>query len=173
MKIERLRLSATNRPIEVIRYWHDEGHLELSPPYQRGDVWGQIRQRNLIRSILLGVPIPSIIINDRFSPSYNSDKESWGLEKSDCIAVIDGKQRMTAILAFLQDDLTVPGEWFGLVGEITYSMLPMPQQRGFKHYPIQFCEGQLRNLEEEREVFELVNFGGVPQGETDLPNELA
>lgn len=156
--LSRLRLSATNRPLEVIRYWHDENGMLLSPPYQRGDVWGPTRQRNLIRSILLGVPIPAIIINDRASAGWD--------EMISC-AVIDGKQRITAILAFLQDRLYVPGEWFGVEGYIIYSCLPVARQRGFKNIPIPFCEGQLRSLEEEREVFELVNFGGVPQGESD------
>jgi Protein of unknown function DUF262 len=156
MKLERLRLSATNRPIEVIRYWHQNGQLDLSPPYQRGEVWGLIRKRNLIRSILLGIPIPAIIVNDRFS-------SSWG----DKIVAIDGKQRMTAILGFLAGDFSVPGEWFEMEGMITFPELSLPQQRRFQQTPIPFCEGQLPNLEAEREVFELVNFGGVPQGESD------
>jgi len=131
--------------------------MDLNPPYQRGDVWGQIRQRNLIRSILVGIPIPSIIINDRFSAN-------WGNE----IAVIDGKQRITAILRFMDGELEVPAEWFGLdCGMTTFPALELRRQRGFKNIPIPVCEGRLESLESEREVFELVNFGGVPQGMTD------
>ena len=159
--LERIRLSQTVRPMDVFAHWKREGYLELSPSYQRGDVWGMIRRRNLIRSIMLGIPIPSIIINDRFSAN-------WGNE----IAVIDGKQRITTILMFLEGDLKVPAEWFGIDGgEITYHELPIARQRGLKNTPLSLCEGQLRTIEEEREVFELVNFGGVPQGESDsLPN---
>lgn len=157
--LQHLRLSATNRPLEVICYWHGENGMLLSPPYQRGDVWGPVRQRNLIRSILLGIPIPAIIINDRASAGWD--------EMISC-AVIDGKQRITAILSFLQDKIYMPGEWFGTKGDIIYSCLPEAKKRWFKMIPIPFCEGQLRSLEEEREVFELVNFGGVPQGESDL-----
>lgn len=166
--LERLRLSQTARPIETFTYWANNGQLLLSPPYQRGDVWGAIRQRNLIRSILLGVPIPSIIINDRFAAAWNSEREKLTTD-DECIAVIDGKQRITAILAFLRGALNVPGEWFGMSGMVTFSELPMPRQRGFRQTPIQCCEGQLSGIEAEREVFELVNFGGVPQGESDLP----
>lgn len=167
--LEQLRLSQTARPIETFVYWQKDGQILLSPPYQRGDVWGLTRQRNLIRSILLGVPIPSIIVNDRFSASYNSKGSEWDEAEKLAVAVIDGKQRITAILAFLGDKLTVPGEWFGLDGEVKFSELPMPRQRGFRQRPIQCCEGQLLSLEAEKEIFELVNFGGVPQGETDLP----
>ena len=156
--IERLRLSQTARPLDVLHHWSKERTLELSPPYQRGEVWGKIRQRNLIRSIVFGIPIPSIIINDRFSAGWENDES---------IAVIDGKQRITSILRLLDNRLQIPGEWFGMKGMVYYSELPLPQQRGLKQRPIQFCEGQLKTMEDEQELFELVNFGGVPQGESD------
>lgn len=159
--IERLKLSTTNRPIDVIRHWAAEGALLLSPPYQRGDVWGPVRQRNLIRSVLLGIPIPSIIINDRLGA------ETWADDYS--IAVIDGKQRITALLAFLDDVLEVPGEWFGLTGPVKWSGLSVVQQRFFKNTPLGFTEGRLPSLAAEQEVFDLVNFGGLAQGETDFP----
>lgn len=156
--LTRLRLSQTNRPIEVVNYWKSSGGLLLSPPYQRGDVWGMTRRKNLIRSILLGIPIPSIIINDRASAGWD--------DYVTC-AVIDGKQRMTTILMFLENQFSVSGDWFGMDGEIVFSNLSVPQQRRFRTTPIPFTEGQLGSLEEETEVFELVNFGGVPQGQTD------
>jgi len=160
--IERLRLSQTNRPIDVIRYWQSSGGLMLDAPYQRGDVWGNIRRRNLIRSLLLGIPIPSIIINDRASAGWD--------ELITC-AVIDGKQRMTSIIMFLSDQLDVPGAWFGIETEsLLFSDLPVSFQRRIRNLPIPFTEGQLQSLSEEREVFELVNYGGVPQGDSDPSN---
>lgn len=160
--LERLRLSQTNRPIDTLLYWKKEQQLNLSPPYQRGDVWGYRRRQNLIRSILLGVPIPSIIINDRFAANWKDDES---------IVVIDGKQRITAVLDFLNDDLTVPAEWFGVdsfMGLVVFSDLTPARQRYFRQFPLPFTEGQLGSLEAETEVFDLVNFGGVPQGESDL-----
>lgn len=161
--LERLRLSATNRPLDVIRYWDKEDSIILDAPYQRGHVWGKTRQRNLIRSILLGVPIPSIVINDRASAGWD--------EMVSC-AVIDGKQRITVILAFLKGELGIPAEWLGVVGDenglVHYPYLPLSTQRHIKNFPLPFCEGQLPSLEAEREVFDLINFGGVPQGESDV-----
>ena len=160
--IIRLRLSQTNRPIETVDYWQKDNGMDLNAPYQRGDVWGEVRQRNLIKSILLGIPIPSIIINDRFSAGW-SDTVSC--------AVIDGKQRITTILKFLSGDLKVSGTWFGLDGDVSFLDLPRNIQRGIKNTPLAFTEGQLGSLEEEKEVFELVNYGGVPQGETDFSDK--
>ena len=155
-----LRMTNTNRPIEVIRNWRDNGMLMLSPPYQRGDVWGAKRRVNLIRSILLGVPIPSIVVNDRIRGEWGDDDLHY--------AVIDGKQRCTTILMFLDDQLSIPGGWMEIDSdEVLFSELPVPKQRRFKNQAIGFCEGSLRTLEAEQEVFELINFGGVAQGETD------
>lgn len=156
--LTRLRLSSTHRPCDVISYWHTDNAMLLDPPYQRGDVWGNKRRVNLIRSLLLGVPIPSIVINDRFAAGW--DNELF------CV-VIDGKQRITTILMWFQDKLAVPGEWFDLTGEVLFSQLSLPLQRYFRQHPIPFCEAQLPSLEAEQEVFDLINFGGVPQGETD------
>ena len=160
LELKRLSLSQTNRPVDVFSYWVNEGYLELNPPYQRGDVWGQIRQRNLIRSLMIGIPIPSIIVNDRFAAN-------WGEE----IAIIDGKQRITAILRFLDSELHVPAVWFGFAGsgDISYKFLSLAQQRRFRNIPMSVCEGRLESLGAEQEVFELVNFGGVPQGQSDNP----
>jgi len=157
--LERLRLSQTNRPVDVIIHWHRENAMELNPPYQRGDVWGEVRQANLIKSILINVPIPSIIINDRFSAGWDDNLS--------CV-VIDGKQRITALLKFLLGQLSVPAEWFGREGRVSFLDLTEVEQRRFKQSPIAFSEGYLGSLKDEEEVFNLVNYGGVPQGESDL-----
>lgn len=157
--ITRLQLFQACRPCETFPYWRREGMLLLDPPYQRGDVWGPMRQRNLIRSILIGVPIPSVIINDR-GGNWDDDYR---------IAVIDGKQRITAILKFLDSQLFVPGDWFGMSGEVMFCELPEAVQRRFRNTPVACSEGRLTSIESEQEIFELVNFGGVPQGQSDLP----
>jgi hypothetical protein len=160
--LTRLKLQSTNRPIDVLNYWYKGGDMLLDPPYQRGDVWGTKRRVNLIRSLMLGIPIPSIIINDRFAAGW-SDSLS-------CV-VIDGKQRITSILLFLNDKLEVPAEWFGYPqGMLKFSQLPTPTQRGFRMHTLGFCEGQLDTLESEVEVFNLINFGGVAQGDSDTPD---
>jgi hypothetical protein len=157
--LTRLKLNHAPRPIEVLSYWKKENILYLSPPYQRGDVWGPMRQKNLIRSLLIGVPIPVIIFNDRYDAG-------WGEE----MAVIDGKQRITTFIKFLEDDLCIPGEWVGThKEEIVFSDLPKSEQRRIRHHTINVSEGCLESLEEEKEVFDLINFGGVPQGESDIP----
>lgn len=59
----------------------------LTPSYQRGDVWKNTDRQALIESILRGVPLPSIIL---LRTGRRSPRE-----------VVDGKQRLTAILRFV------------------------------------------------------------------------
>lgn len=65
------------------------GRLELSPTYQRGDVWPNKDAQLLIESILRGIPLPSVII---LKPRGGSTVP---------FEVVDGKQRLTAILRFM------------------------------------------------------------------------
>lgn len=85
---KQYNISTYNRPIEVFKHWAREGYLELNPPYQRGDVWTVEKRINLIKSLLLGIPIFSVIINDRFSSNW---KEVFGKEK---MVVIDGNREL-------------------------------------------------------------------------------
>jgi hypothetical protein len=67
-------------------YAKDED-LELNPSYQRDSVWSTSDSQLLIDSILRGIPIPSIILTQ--------------VEDSDKLQIVDGKQRLTAILRFV------------------------------------------------------------------------
>lgn len=168
MPLSELRFNNTNRAVKVVASWRgDDGGILLSPPYQRGDVWGTIRRRNFIRSLLMGIPIPSLVVNQRmFAESWQEDFR---------VAVIDGKQRITTIFMFLDGGLSVPAEWFHENhieqrhdGLVRFSDLNRVGQRMFRGRPIPFAEARVDSLEQEAEIFELINFGGVPQGQSDL-----
>lgn len=66
-----------------------KGQLELSPSYQRDDVWPTGDSQLLIESILRGIPLPSVILLEP------EDKKNSSYE------VVDGKQRLTSILRFI------------------------------------------------------------------------
>lgn len=69
--------------------YHARKGLDLRPSYQRGDVWPTADSQMLIESILRGIPLPSIIILER------------GDDAKARFEVVDGKQRLTAILRFM------------------------------------------------------------------------
>ncbi len=157
--------------------WHERGRLELSPPYQRGEVWGLTRQRMLIRSMIEGLPIGSIVVNDRTRAPQAWPDAAAGRAPS--FAVIDGKQRLLAIFAWLSGDLTVPASWFNqeLVGcystgedgpYVAIDDLVSGMHSRWENKPLSTLEAHVSSLDEEREIFERINFGGVPQGSADL-----
>ncbi|WP_285363674.1 DUF262 domain-containing protein [Microbacterium sp. LMC-P-041] len=61
--------------------------LNLVPSYQRGDVWRTGDRQALIESILRGIPLPSVILLRTGAATPHE--------------VVDGKQRLTAILRFV------------------------------------------------------------------------
>lgn len=160
--------------------WKLCGKIDLSPPYQRGAVWGLTRQRMLIRSLIEGLPIGSIVVNDRTSAPQIWPDASVGRAPS--FAVIDGKQRLLAIFAWMSGDLTVPASWFPpeLVGCYTYTGdgpyvdidgLASGMRSRWENKPLSTLEARVSTLDEEREIFDRINFGGVPQGEADAGSE--
>lgn len=173
MAIQKISLHSFARPL--VTFIDRDGDLDLDAPYQRGHVWGVKRQRALIESILDGTPIPAIIMNDRFSAKFR--EEGYEQERNWQFAVIDGKQRVTAIQSFVTDKFTVPADWFedkyiteeakGKT-DVVYSDLTVPFHRGFNMNTIPVAEGQFSTMEEEKRVFDRVNFGGVAQGESDF-----
>jgi hypothetical protein len=73
--------------IYMFRDLANAGGLELNPSYQRGNVWTDKESSELIDSVLRGIPLPSIILNQR--------------EGDETLEIVDGKQRLTAILRFI------------------------------------------------------------------------
>lgn len=67
----------------------NDGLINIAPEYQRQFRWDKERQSNLIESIFLGIPIPSLFM------ATNSDG-TWEL--------IDGVQRVSTILCFAGSD---------------------------------------------------------------------
>ena len=69
---------------------HKRGLLNLDPPYQRRSVWNQIYKEEFIDTILLQYPAPAIFLYEEISEE--------GLSTYN---VVDGKQRLSAIFAFI------------------------------------------------------------------------
>lgn len=69
--------------------WKYEKRKELiiDPDFQRHDVWKQRQKSELIESILMGIPIPLMYLFE----DKNGKKQ-----------VVDGRQRISAILDFLE-----------------------------------------------------------------------
>lgn len=162
MGLVEYRGNTSARAISAVLSWQAESALWMSPPYQRGDVWGKRRRQNLIRSLLEDVPISTIVINDRL--------QSRGFDGSDFrLVVVDGRQRLTAMLMFYNNELALPGSWFDVSAEeVRLNELPDKFRLRFKSATFSVSMTALPTEELERALFDRINFGGLAQGEQDL-----
>ena len=64
-----------------------QGNIELNPGFQRRNAWNDSKRSKLIESILIGYPIPEIVLAEN-------------KEKRNSFIVIDGKQRLLTIAGF-------------------------------------------------------------------------
>jgi len=71
--------------------------LDLNPPYQRRSVWNLGYKRFFIDSVLRNYPTPSIFLDADVSPVGGTNYK-----------VIDGKQRLTSIIEFVEDRFPTP-----------------------------------------------------------------
>ena len=92
-------------------------------------------------------------------------------------AVIDGKQRITALRDFYLEHFAVPADWFDPDDieahahnndKVVFADLTRPARLHFQHRPIALSTARVTTIEDEAEIFDLINFGGVPQGESDV-----
>ena len=89
-------------------------------------------------------------------------------------AVIDGKQRCTTLLMMFDGELRIPSAWLDPKWlatpdeDVSWAELSKFGRRQFSYFTLPFAQAQLPTVAMEQEVFELVNFGGVPQGQSDV-----
>ena len=176
--IERLHLENTYRPARELVNLMRDGLMTTDLPYQRGDVWTLGQRIDLIRSWLSGTPIPSIIINDRYTNSWTVLNGAVVDEPG--YAVIDGKQRLETARMWYDSELAVPASWFKasevLITEDTgdgpyvrYSGLSTAQQYRLSNVALfPFAAAKVATIEEEAAIYGRVNGGGTPQTADDM-----
>lgn len=75
--------------VETVVRQIERGNIELNPKFQRRNAWTDDKRSKLIESLLIGVPVPEIVLAE--------DKASKG-----SYLVIDGKQRLLAVAGFIE-----------------------------------------------------------------------
>lgn len=154
-KVEARALARIQR--EFVNTYRD-GELDLEAPYQRGAVWTLEQKQNLWKSMIMGLPVGSVFLNLR---------EGHGR-----YVVVDGQQRLRAIIEYMSDEFALPSEWMepDFLGDdagdmVRWSDLSDTGRSCLGHglSPISCYESRLKTVEEEAELYLLINFGGVEQ----------
>ncbi|MFC8501263.1 DUF262 domain-containing protein [Pedococcus sp. NPDC057267] len=96
------------RELSVTRFTRLRSVIDMNPAYQReGGVWKEETRSRLIDSILNGLDVPKLY----FEVPTTKHRNDQGLTVQ--YAVIDGKQRLEAITAFLDGELGLADDfWF-------------------------------------------------------------
>lgn len=145
---DRLVLQSSDMSLETVASMYAKGAIDASPSYQRRERWHPEKQSALIESFLLNIPIPPIFLAE----------ESFGR-----YSIIDGKQRVTAIAKFMQNDLLLEGlEEFQSINGAKFSDLPASLRNALQIRPWVRVVTLLRQSDPELkyEVFERLNTGG-------------
>ncbi|WP_435232577.1 DUF262 domain-containing protein [Streptomyces althioticus] len=126
--------------------WHDSGALILNPTFQRREVWRPEAKIYLIDSILRRMPIPKVYIRTIVDPRTRKSRRE----------VVDGQQRLRAIIQFANDEITLTRRSQEFAG-LKYSTLPEDVQREFLDYPIAVDTLQNASDSDVLEVFARLN----------------
>jgi hypothetical protein len=174
-------LNVTNRIAgDLVGQW-EAGYIDLNPPYQRGSVWTLDQRIALVRSWLMGVPIPACVLNRRDTAGWvrnNGDDKGLG----PVYAVVDGKQRLETAIAWLGGKLAIPASWYptDLVETtedtpdgpyVRYTGLTkIGQRKTYSQMFLPCAEAAVYTIQAEAEIYLLVNGGGTPQTDADMAN---
>ncbi|MFA7192988.1 MAG: DUF262 domain-containing protein, partial [Bacilli bacterium] len=79
---------------EIRRMVVETKEFVLDPEFQRNNVWRLSQERELVESVLMGIPIPVIYV-------FENDE---GIKQ-----VVDGRQRINAFVRFLDNQFTLDG----------------------------------------------------------------
>lgn len=141
------------------------GWMKLRPAYQRRPRWDRERQSRLIESFIMNIPVPPLFV-------YESDLAKY--------EVMDGQQRITAILEFYTNIYKLEGleQWPELNGRI-YDKLPSEIRKGLDRRSISYIvllKESATTSEEEtllrQQVFERLNTGAVKLSHQEIRNSL-
>ena len=143
-------------PISDIRDWSKANRLELQPDFQRRAVWSASARIMLMDTILRRIPMPKIFLANtvRDGSTYR--------------VVIDGQQRISAILDFLRDGFALNHPFTGKNKGKTFSELDLETQDSFLSYQIDFNEALKPTDEQVRKVYARVNKYTVPLTKQEL-----
>lgn len=112
MKIRDIPQFTPNAPYTVTIFWSKlerflseqiEQGLQTDPDFQRGHVWTERQQVAFVEFILRGGQSGRDIRTNH--PTYNAGAPGEGVS----YVLVDGKQRLTAVLRFLRDEITAFG----------------------------------------------------------------
>lgn len=126
-----------------------EHDLEMIPDFQRGHVWTKKQKIAFVEFVLRGGRVPEILFNHPSWMTFNA---------GDHMVLVDGLQRLTALMAFLDNSLPAFGH---LISEYT-------DPQFLNGIDITFRVNALKTRAEVLQWYLELNSGGTPHTEAEL-----
>ena len=155
---DHLVLQAADLSLETLAAMVESGAIDTGPVYQRRERWKAQKQSALVESFLLNVPVPPIYLAESDYGVYS---------------VIDGKQRLTSIRAFMRNELALSHlERLHDLEGARFSDLPRPLANALQVRPYLRVVTLLRQSDPDLkyEVFTRLNTGGEPLNAQEIRN---
>lgn len=147
--------------IETIDTQINKGNINLQPGFQRRAAWDDIRKSRLIESIIVGMPVPNIVLAE------NKDHRGRFI-------VIDGKQRLVAINDFLKGAYKLRGlDIRRDLNDKTYMTLPIEDKEYLDNSTLRSTV--IKNWSDENflyAIFFRLNSGSLPLSPQELRKAL-
>lgn len=141
----RVEWLSSSHPISDIRDWSRRHRLELRPDYQRNEVWSKAAKIMLLDTILRNIPMPKI-----FLQAILRDQDTYRI-------VIDGQQRLTAILDYLGGRFALDAPYEGEYAGKRFSELPATVQNEILNYKVDVNEIRNATPDVIRDIYSRVN----------------
>lgn len=140
--------------------WNDREELVLSPKFQRRRVWSEKAKSYLIDTIIRGLPIPPIFIREKIDlDTRKSIRE-----------VIDGQQRLAAILDFVNNGFKISKVHNEEFGGLYFDGLSDSVKSDFLQYEIATNLVLTPGDEQVLAIFARLNTYTVPLNKQELWN---
>ncbi|MBQ9219052.1 MAG: DUF262 domain-containing protein [Muribaculaceae bacterium] len=145
--------------LHIKRLVEDRHELIIDPDFQRNSVWDRKQCSELIESILMGIPIPVMYLFE----ARDGSKQ-----------VVDGRQRISAILDFLNDKLVLRDmKILRKYNNLKFSQLDSKMQGIFEDSQMYFYIIQPPTSERVKyDIFDRVNRGGTSLTNQEMRNAL-
>ena len=167
-----LKRDSTNITISEFYERLTNNKYNFDPSYQRrGDVWSPEKKSFLIDTIIKNYPIPPIFLHQKIDDEQGSTKYD----------VIDGKQRLSAIRDFIDNNIPIPDDFDeGSFGDTRLNGLFFKDLNGdlaehkkaFWRYklPIEYIYAEGDEEDVIHNVFDRLNRNGEPLNPQELRN---
>jgi len=141
---------------DTLSLWSDRGHkrelqggLNMNPDYQRGHVWTREQQIKFVEYGLMGGEVGKVII-------FNCP--DWGDSYKSPVELVDGKQRIEAVRAFLRNEIPAFG----------FKYSEFEDKMGHLEPNFEFRVCKIKTRSGIIQLYLSINAGGTPHSQEEL-----